>query len=109
MGRIGKKLISALPALWVTKTVNGEPVSKPQRLGPGELSVFFSGQFHSDKKQPALRHNELTLMAELHGETIPVKEAELLYVRFKERRHQPEAAQDALRDAAFNRSFDPVR
>ena len=111
MGRLGKKLISALPNLWVTKTVNGEPVSKPQRLGPGELSVFFAGQFNSDKKQPSLRHNELTLMAELHGETIPVKEAELLYVQVSKKGGDisQKHAQDALRDAALDHSFDPVK
>ena len=111
MGRLGKKLISALPDLWVTKRVNGEPVSKPQRLGPGELSGFFSDQHNSDKSKPRLRFNEMTLMPELDGETIPVPEAELLYVQVSKKGGDisQKHAQDALRDASLDHSFDPVK
>ena len=111
MGRIGKKLISALPDLWVTKKVNGEPVSKPQKLGAGELSGFFSDQHNSDKSKPRLRFNEMTLMPELDGETVPVPEAELLYVQVSKKGGDisQKHAQDALRDAALDHSFDPVK
>ena len=104
MGRIGKKLISALPDLWVTKTVNGEPVSKPQKLSAGELSSFFSDQHNSDEGNPRLRFNEMTLVPELDGVPIPVPEAELLYVQVSKRGGDisQKHAQDAIRDAAFD-------
>ena len=85
MGRIGKKLISALPDLWVTKKVNGEPVSKPQKLSAGELSSFFSDQHNSDEGHPRLRFNEMTLVPELDGVPIPVTEAKLLYVQISKK------------------------
>ncbi len=111
MGRLGQKLISALPNCWMTKTVNGEPVSRPQKLGPDELSGFFSDQHNSDKSKPRLRFNEMTLMPELDGETVPVPEAELLYVQVSKKGGDisQKHAQDALRDAALDHSFDPVK
>ena len=111
MGRIGKKLISALPDLWVTKKVNGEPVSKPQKLSAGELSSFFSDQHNSDEGNPRLRFNEMTLVPELDGVPIPVTEAELLYVQVSKKGGDisQKHAQDAIRDAAFDFSFDPVK
>ena len=111
MGRLGKKLISALPDCWATKTVNGEPVHKPQKLSAGELSGFFSDQHNSDESNPRLRFNEMTLVPELDGVPIPVTEAELLYVQVSKKGGDisQKHAQDAVRDAAFDFSFDPVK
>ena len=111
MGHIGKQLINGMEPLWVPKKVGGELVYKPQKLSAGELSVVLSDQHNSDKSNPRLRFNEMTLMAELDGVPIPVSEAELLYVQISKKGGDisQKHAQDAIRDAAFDFSFDPVK
>ena len=111
MGRKGKQLINGMEPLWVPKKVGGELVHKPQKLSAGELSVVLSDQHNSDKSNPRLRFNEMTLMAELDGVPIPVSEAELLYVQISKKGGDisQKHAQDAIRDAAFDFSFDPVK
>lgn len=111
MGRIGKQLINGMEPLWVPKKVGGELVHKPQKLSAGELSVVLSDLHNSDESSPRLRFNEMTLMAELDGVSIPVSEAELLYVQISKKGGEisQKHAQDAIRDAAFDFSFDPVK
>ena len=111
MSRIGKQLIDGLEPLWIEKNVGREIVQKPQKLSAGELSGFLSAQHNKDENQPRLRFNEMTLMAELDGVQVPVAEAELLYVQLSKKGGaiSPKHAQDAIRDAALDYSFDPVK
>lgn len=111
MSRIGKQLIDGLEPLWIEKNVGREIVQKPQKLSAGELSGFLSAQHNKDENQPRLRFNEMTLMAELDGVQVPVAEAELLYVQLSKKGGaiSPKHAQDAIRDAALDHSFDPVK
>lgn len=108
MGRISKQLIHGLEPLW---TPNKKGERSPQKLSAGELSAFLSDLHNGDPNNPQLRFNEMTLMAELDGAPIPVPEAELLYVQISKKGGDisPKHAQDAIRDAAFDYSFDPVK
>ena len=95
--------------MWIEKNVGGEIVQKPQKLSAGELSGFLSAQHNKDENQPRLRFNEMTLMAELDGVQVPVAEAELLYVQLSKKGGaiSPKHAQDVIREAALDYSFDP--
>lgn len=111
MSRIGKQLVDGLEPLWIEKNVGGEIVQKPQKLSAGELSGFLSTQHNKDENRPRLRFNEMTLMAELDHLQVPVTEAELLYIQLSKKGGEisQKHAQDAIRDAALDYSFDPVK
>lgn len=111
MGRLGKQLTNGLPQGWTVKTRGDEPVKEPRKLKAGELSGCLTLEFNTNTEKPRLRLNEMTLMAELDGSQIPVAESELLYVQCSKKGWDiPKgSAQDALRDAALDFSFDPVK